>query len=765
MPLTSSRSIATRLSLLVGAAACVVLAIANWSAYANSSSELENRLVKEAENRLAAQAQNVDQYLSASSRIPKAIVARQLALGDKPTPDTVDFLANLLNEYPKDAAWGTYVAFDAAKSTDHDSMPWVDRKSYPKLAKLSYDFHDADQEWYATAKRTKQLTITEPYFDAGGSDISMVSVTMPVIKPDGEFIGVAGVDLSLTEIQKIVAETSLGYGKAKGEVPVLVSKGGSVIAHPDEQFCFTKDHKASPITALPEGKLISGKESGTGHYDLKSGEQRVFWATAPVSGWRLALSVPDRVIMEPLAALRNRFIFGTVLQSLLLAALVFSVARRSLRPASQLASAATQLANGDVEITLPEDRGDEFGQIRRGLADVASYQRDMAQMATAIAEGDLRGTIEPKGPKDTLGNSFATMALGLQGLVRQVSESAKAVAHTSQGLASTAHQISAASVEIAAGSETLADSARETASTIHELSSSAGTVKAGSETQTQIVNEMASSIEQAGAGVANVTRSVHSMGVAAADGNRAVAETVTAMARVSEEVERSTDKVKELDQKGQEIGQIVSAIESIADQTNLLALNAAIEAARAGEHGRGFAVVADEVRKLAEQSSGSTKQIAALIESVRATVHETVTAIQGAQTEVKKGAEKSHLAGQALDEILQAAHAVVENNDQVAKISANIEARMKEISIAAHENLIAAQEMTTGADLVQASIESVAAVSQESAAGAEELSASIEEVGEAARELAQRSNDLQELVATFKIEDAPAQKSPLRLAA
>jgi methyl-accepting chemotaxis protein len=765
MRLTTSRSIATRLSLLVGGAACVVLAVANWSAYSNSSSELENRLFKDAQTRLTAQAENVDQYISASARIPKAIVARQLALGDEPTPDTVQFLANLLNEYPKDAAWGTYIAYDAAKSTDKYSMPWVDRKSYPKMAKLSYDFHDADQEWYAGAKRTKQLTITEPYFDAGGSDISMVSVTMPVTKEDGKFIGVAGVDLSLTEIQKIVAGTSLGYGKAKGEVPVLVSKGGSVITHPNEQYCFTKDHKASPITALPEGKLISGKESGTGHYDLKSGEQRVFWATAPISGWRLALSVPESVIMEPLAALKSRFIFGTVLQSLSLAALVFMVARRSLRPASQLASAATQLANGDVEIELPEDRGDEFGQIRRGLAEVASYQRDMAQMATAIAEGDLRGKIEPKGAKDTLGNSFATMALGLQGLVRQVSESAAAVAHTSQGLASTSQQIAAASAEIASGSESLADSARDTASTIRQLSSSASIVKAGSETQTHIVSEMAASIEQAGVGVANVTRSVHSMGVAAADGNRAVAETVTAMARVSEEVERSTDKVRELDQKGQEIGQIVSAIESIADQTNLLALNAAIEAARAGEQGRGFAVVADEVRKLAEQSSGSTKQIAALIESVRATVGQTVTAIQGAQIEVKKGAEKSQLAGQALDEILLAAKAVVENNDQVANISASIEARMKEISAAAQDNFAAAQEMTAGADLVQDSIESVAAVSQESAAGAEELSASIGEVGEAARDLAQRSNDLQELVATFKIDETTAKKPPLRLAA
>lgn len=405
----------------------------------------------------------------------------------------------------------------------------------------------------------------------------------------------------------------------------------------------------------------------------------------------------------------------------------------------------------------------------------------------AIADGDLTVTAVPVttpillDSKDELGKiakdfnemlAMAQSAIGsynearasLATMIGKVSESAITVSSTSQTLAAASEESGAASSEIAAGSEKLAQGSTEAANTVRLLAEHVSQVRHGSELQGAIIQQMAASIEESNVAVQSVSNSAKDMHAAAQGGNEAVAETVAAMSRVNVEVGRSTEKVRELDRKGQEIGQIVGTIQQIAEQTNLLALNAAIEAARAAEHGRGFAVVADEVRKLAEQSSLSTKQIAELIASVKATVDETVAAIDSAQNEVAAGTAKSTQAGQALTTILEASQKVLEQNVSVAKLSSTIASQMREVAVAAEQNLTATDEMARNTNIVQESIESVAAVSEESAAGAEELSASIEEVGRSASELAHSSQELEALVATFKLEDRNT-KARLKIAA
>jgi methyl-accepting chemotaxis protein len=759
-------SIGTRLSILVGGASIVVIAVANLMSYADSRRELETRIVKEAQAQLHTQAGDVDQFLTSASRIPEAIAARQIAMDSESREGTVAFLASLLARYPKEEAWGTYIAFESAGPGDPLAMPWVDRKSWPNLAKLTYDFHDPDQAWYAQAKASRKLTITEPYFDAGGSDIAMVSVTLPVETTGGKFLGVAGTDLSLGEIQKMAAGTSLGYGKEGGERPILVSAKGIVIAHPDASLLLDQDQKGVSVKDTAEGKALTEAAQGFARLQVGDEARRVFWATAPISGWKVVLSVPEGVILAPLAALKTRYILGAILQALFLGAAVFFVSRRALSPARDLAAAADKLAKGDLDVRLQTATDDEFGQITRSFSQAVAYQQNMAGIVSAVAKGDLTATVKPNGPQDILGNAIVQMTDNLRRLVGEVAESADAVAATSQTLAAASEQSGAAASEIAAGSEKLAVGASDAAATVRQVAGRAQDVRSGSETQGRVVSQMAVSIAEAGQGVQSVSVSARAMGEAAEGGNRAVTETVAAMERVSREVERSTERVRELDLKGQEIGQIVGAIEQIAEQTNLLALNAAIEAARAGEHGRGFAVVAEEVRKLAEQSGRSTKQIADLIAGVRSTVGETVAAIQGAQAEVVQGSMKSRAAGEALAQILAASSEVLAQNDQVARLSSQIQRQMDEVAATAKQNLSAAEEMTTGAGGVQDVIEGVAAVSEESAAGAEELTASIEEVGAAAGELAGMSQRLQEMVGRFTVEQGErATGGYLRIAA
>jgi methyl-accepting chemotaxis protein len=364
--------------------------------------------------------------------------------------------------------------------------------------------------------------------------------------------------------------------------------------------------------------------------------------------------------------------------------------------------------------------------------------------------------------KDSI-SSYNEARVSLNELVGRVSDNANQVSSTSQTLAAAAEESGAASAEIASGSMKLASDASNAASSMTQVAGRVDDVRSGSLNQTRLIDNISASVAESNLAVQNVTESARKMASSAEEGNRAVEDTVAAMDRVRTEVERSTDRVQELDVHGQEIGKIVETIERIAQQTNLLALNAAIEAARAGEHGRGFAVVADEVRKLAEQSSASTQQIGELISTVRKTVSETVSAIERAQTEVSEGSKTSELAGKALTLILDAAKTVLVQNESVAKISGSISKTMDEVSKAAEENQAATAEMTEGSKGVQQAIESVASISQESAAGAEELNASIEEVGAAATELAKMSQDLQAIVATFTLEESVRGNARTRL--
>jgi methyl-accepting chemotaxis protein len=319
------------------------------------------------------------------------------------------------------------------------------------------------------------------------------------------------------------------------------------------------------------------------------------------------------------------------------------------------------------------------------------------------------------GTMQSMIGSYSTARESLTEIVRTLELNASNVAHTSQSLAASSEETGAAANEIATAASKLAQDATTASETMSELACQIGSSEG--------VN---------GGGVA---ASAKQMCDTASEGHAAVAAAVTAMGRVEAEILRCAEKVQELDAHGQAINKIVLAIEDIAGQTNLLALNAAIEAARAGEHGRGFAVVADEVRKLAEKAGIATGEISTLIGAVTGNVAETVSAIQITKDHVIESARTTESAGKSLGVILRAAEEVSSS----------------------------CVDMAVGSGAVVGSINNVAAVSEESAAAAEELSAGVEEVSNAAGELATMSANLQAVVAKFTIEEG--KPSGLRLAA
>jgi methyl-accepting chemotaxis protein len=250
-------------------------------------------------------------------------------------------------------------------------------------------------------------------------------------------------------------------------------------------------------------------------------------------------------------------------------------------------------------------------------------------------------------------------------------------------------------------------------------------------------------------------------------------DTLRGMQAIKAKVDQTAQKVEEMGSRSNQIGAIVGTIEEIASQTNLLALNAAIEAARAGEQGKGFAVVADEVRKLAEKSAAATREITDLVQSIQSSAGEAVQAMGESAEEVEKGVLLAQQSRQVLDTILQAAEKGKTSGETIAvaaekmtRLAGELSNAMNTVSSVVEGNTSATERMATGSDEVSQAIENIASVSEENSAAVEEVAASTEEMNAQAKQVTAASSALEEmarglkdLVAQFKLADETMESS------
>ncbi|HHY76860.1 MAG TPA: HAMP domain-containing protein, partial [Firmicutes bacterium] len=405
----------------------------------------------------------------------------------------------------------------------------------------------------------------------------------------------------------------------------------------------------------------------------------------------------------------------------------------------------------------------------------------LVAVAQKAAHGDLTEEVHARSTDEIgiLTRSFGDMMTSLRTLIGEVTNSAQQVASTSEELSASAEesakavqQISETVQQVASGAQEQSTSATNTASSVTQLTQAVNQVAKGAESQvhsihgaSELVASMRKSLDETLDVLQTVGSSVQGNAESATKGSDSVRDVVSSMERIRTATGNVAERIGELNDHSQEIGRILEVIDDIAEQTNLLALNAAIEAARAGEHGRGFAVVADEVRKLAERSSRETKAIADLIGRVKQATEKAVEAIDSGRKEVEAGSVIAREAGKALEDILASANQaqklvgdLISSSRALKDASLNVEKAIAEVVSVAEENTAATEEMAASIEEMKKAIDNVAAVSEQSAAAVEEVSASTEEVNASIQEmsasaesLAEMAQKLQELVARFKV--------------
>jgi methyl-accepting chemotaxis protein len=389
--------------------------------------------------------------------------------------------------------------------------------------------------------------------------------------------------------------------------------------------------------------------------------------------------------------------------------------------------------------------------------------------ATNLLLARIHGAIESyEVARANLAAALGEVHAAASSVSRTSTEVNAAAMQSGQGSTQIAHTIG----QVASGASDQARAASDTTTAVNDLRAVIESVRGGAaetarsvETQANAVDQMTRSIRSASRASIDVQALGAAAGEAATNGANTVRQTVDGMSRVKEAVEGAAARVTDLGAKGEQIGAIVETIDDIAEQTNLLALNAAIEAARAGEQGKGFAVVADEVRKLAERSSRATKEIAALIAEVQSGTDAAVEAMKAGANEVDTGAELAEQAAGALQEIRDAAAArnvVLEDMLaavlEIRTLSGDVVRATDGISEIATQTDEAAAKMGSAAGTVGKSVESIAAISEENSASAEEVAAATEEMSAQAQEvvasaatLAEMARGLDDLVARFRL--------------
>ncbi len=545
-----------------------------------------------------------------------------------------------------------------------------------------------------------------PSYDAAASFIAA-----PIFE-SGQKIGVAIFQMPIDRINAVMSERT-----GLGETGETYAVGSDHLLRNESRFLAdlkvdsTILNAKVPVDTEATRAAIEGK-TGTGIIDDYRGAKvlsawrpvRIFEAKAggqPID-WAFVSEFDLNEVRRPaVVAQLGLVLLGT---TVILAIVALLVARSLTRQADQITDMLSSIGMGDFAARAQVVSSDELGRVAESLNSMCDNTLSLIQSADErakiedaidhlrkeleeIASGNL--VVEAKVGDDVTGS----IAESVNNMVRQLRGIIDRVKNATVEVSTSATQIRTTSIDLSRAGEAQSSQILQTSAAVQEVAESIQQVATKTEESRRVAEEARKR---------------------AADGTVAVNATIEGMDRIRSQVQETSKRIKRLGESSQEIGEIVQLISDIADRTSILALNASIQAAMAGDAGQGFAVVAEEVERLAERSNDATKQIATLIKAIQTETAEAIAGMEESTREVVGGSQLATQAGQTLTDIDSV-------SIQLAELIASISQATK--------------QQARGAEEVSKSMAEISGVTQQSAAGTKQAAVSVSRLAELADDL------------------------------
>ncbi|GAC40687.1 methyl-accepting chemotaxis protein [Paenibacillus popilliae] len=497
--------------------------------------------------------------------------------------------------------------------------------------------------WYTGAMANpEQVTVTEPYLDSATGNLKITTAAV-VHDDNGKPLGVLGLDTSLDNLTEQLQSIKI---RETGYV-VLLAKDGTILAHPRNPELISQN---IADIGVPEFADIQVKTAD--HFEIRvdGTDYMTNLYTSQATGWKYLSIVEKRELTQEANKLGMLNLLTSSICAILSVLVALRVASNITKPIQMVAATMKEIGTGDFTVEVP---------------------------ASILRQQDEVGV---------LGQSLQVM----QGSIR----------HLGGEILSTATTLGASSEQLSAHTAASTAQIREVNSIVKIVASGAATQKQGTDEGTKAMEEMATGIQRIAESTTNISETALDTTDQAKQGNILIQEAVQQMNTIDESVKHSGGLVHALGERSEQMAHIVDIITQIASQTNLLALNAAIEASRAGEHGQGFAVVAQEVRKLAERTSESAREISDLIEETRHDARKAVESMEDVRSSVADGIEKVQHSGTTFERILT----------DITDIAGQI-----------HDTSAVTEKMSAGSEEVLASVNKIAHIAEKNAQHATKL--------------------------------------------
>ncbi|MFC7185976.1 methyl-accepting chemotaxis protein [Halorubrum yunnanense] len=647
-----------------------------------------------------------------------------------------------------------YLSGQLARTADEVvALHFVDRKSAAVLASSQGGGEGAD----------RGATVTSRHWFSDNMLLGGQAYTSPTYEVDGErrIAFVARTPLSnyaVMEVDLAPVVADLRQPTA-GSFTTVVHSDGTIGASDRGGVAGERYGESAVSEALSDAETVGHVASATlGFAD--GADYFVAYAPVPSEGWAVAVHVPlsEAYALSGMIARNLLLIVGVAVVGLGL--LGATLGRGTVAELNRLTGKARALEGGDLDVAFETERRDEFGDLYGAFSTMrdslgeqiesAETQRRRAEAAQAeseafaerlearaaafgatmddCADGDLtaRLDVEPDDP-----DALADIADGFNDAM--------------DALEGAIAEVDAFAAQVTARSEAVTDGADEVAAAGRETSDAVDEISAGAERQSRRLSEVAGEMEDMSATVEEVAASADQVATTSRDANAATEEGREATAAavdelhdVEERSESATETIERLEAEMAEVDAIVETISEIADRTNLLALNASIEAARAGESGSGFAVVAEEVKSLAEETQSSAAEVESLIDGLRERTDESVAEMAYIREGVEAGVETVEAADDALSEV---AERVAAADDGVQEISGAMDAQASSVN-----------EVTGAVDELAGVSQQTTAEATTVASTAEEQAATLGDVSEQAHALTERARDLRRMTERFEVD-------------